>query len=632
MTISNLKANTNYEIVVTLNPIFSIESHLTNITLNNQKIGGISSTKTTILPGSSYEVTLVSNTGYDIDSVIVKVNNQIIQNAFDEITNKVTLNDVNGNIDITASAIISSGITTYTISKSLSHVTMDNSSKKINEGDSYNSSIVATNGYTLQSVKVTMGGTTIQDAYSDGNIHIENVSGNIKVVGKATQTLNPEPETQATAIIDVSPDYFADDINEVITIGQPWEYIFDIPTYTNGELVLPAYEYVSHSLTMTNGGTIQRDGNRFYTNNVTGNITGEIIYKVVDNAVYGYIQIGVWGALGIDDNLKHSSYHSAFSIKGDPGHTATIDYVEDGYTLTGSFVQAFRNAHFSKGIYTMDSDDMISREYVANGSLEWNPTTRKLIVKKPFFRTLNDYGIEAQASIRICMGVNSKSNHPPMQSRIEFLREVGTPSYYHITPNTIGIETNWNDPYYEIESGEETPMDNLGISRTANIPYGQTYTQNGVEGYYIIPYTTDYILDTSKGNKGITVLDIRTGLSIPFTFTPNSSYIHSNILTIPNVNKPMIISYHCKPNPSVTTAKLEYQGNNIPYPHQAGTDYVENIFKGGTWVHEFEGNIASIDLWMYGDYTPNTSNISFTNNILTVSNITGNIRANVTFK
>ncbi len=638
MTISNLRSGWIYGIEVDIDPMFNITSQLSKVSLTNQKIGGVRSDATIILPGSSYEVTLVPDTGYDISTVQVTVNGEIKHNVFDELTNKIQLSNVRGDIKIIANAVTSSGITTYTVTKSLSNVIMGNGTKKVNDGESYTSTLNARSGYTLQTVNVTMGGTPVQNAYNNGYVHIEEVQGDIAITSKATKTLppSPEPSTAATAVIFINPEHFADTINESITIGQPWEHTFEIPTFvnTNAE-VLPAYEYVSNTLTMANGGTIQRDGNRFYTNNVTGNITGEITYKVVDNAVYGYIYIGVWGAYGTDDDRTPTHWYNSFSMRGNPGHTATFDYVEDGYTLDGSFVQACRNPHFSGGTYTMDSGDITSREYVANGSLDWNPTTRKLTVKKPFFRTLNEeYGFEKQIHVRVCMGVNSKTPHPPMQSRIEFLCEVGSKKLYTIDGDTgeITISIDHRDPHEESQSFEGS-MYNWGLSRNANIPYGQAYTQRGVEGYYIIPYT-GYVLDNSKGTKGITVIDNLTGQGVPFTFTPNQ-YIHQNVLTINNVVKPLIISFHCKPDPSITTAKLEFQGENIPGPSGVGPEVVENVSIGDTWSHSFnEGTVDTIELWMYGDYSPDndTSHISYVNKTLIVSNITGNIGANVTFK
>jgi len=122
----------------------------------------------------------------------------------------------------------------------------------------------------------------------------------------------------------------------------------------------------------------------------------------------------------------------------------------------------------------MDSGDVTSREYVANGSLDWNPTTRKLTVKKPFFRTLNEeYGFEKQIHVRVCMGVNSKTPHPPMKSRIEFLCEVGSKKLYTINGETGEITASiiYRDPYEESQSFEGS-MYNWGLSRNANIPYG----------------------------------------------------------------------------------------------------------------------------------------------------------------
>lgn len=70
--------------------------------------------------------------------------------------------------------------TTYTITNNLTNVTINNSSSSINEGSSYSATLTANSGYALGTVTVTMGGNDITaSAYSNGNINISSVTGNI---------------------------------------------------------------------------------------------------------------------------------------------------------------------------------------------------------------------------------------------------------------------------------------------------------------------------------------------------------------------------------------------------------------------------------------------------------------------
>ena len=453
-----------------------------------------------------------------------------------------------------------------------------------------------------------MGGTLTP---VEGNtITIPSVSDNVVITGTVTQDVI----AQNTAVILVNPEYFADKINEAVTIGQPWSHTFEIPEYYEGNTPLPAYEYVSHSISMEGGGTIIRDGNRFYTDNVTGNITGTITYKLVDNVQYGHINIGVYEGEGRDDNsLREEGYHSSsFTITGKQGNSATVTTINNGWTLKNSFIQASRNPHFENGAYTLTSGDTVSEECVAN-NLTWK--NGKLTVTKPFFLTRDSNGIEQWCYMMIVLQPDAQ-NHPSdfkMNGYIEFTMPIGSTNHYHITSDgTITSIKDWNNPTYEIQSNDSNDFDVFGWCRPASFAYGETYRQTGSRYYHLIP-DTGYVLDH------ITVLDKRDGTPVPHTFT-RGNLVTQNILTVPNVKVPLLITSHCKPDPQITTAKFRLKD---------GSKHTENITIGGDWTHEFSDTVTSIDLWMYGDN--GTSTIQFSDNTIEVLNVTGNIRANVSY-
>ena len=71
-------------------------------------------------------------------------------------------------------------VTTYTITNNLSHATNSNNLSSITEGSSYTATIQISAGYTLDVIRITMGETDITNTvYSNGNISIPNVTGNI---------------------------------------------------------------------------------------------------------------------------------------------------------------------------------------------------------------------------------------------------------------------------------------------------------------------------------------------------------------------------------------------------------------------------------------------------------------------
>ena len=77
-------------------------------------------------------------------------------------------------------------VTTYTITNSLTNVINSNTTSKIEENTSYVANLTPADGYTLDSISVTMGGTDVTSAvYSDGAINISSVTGNIVIIATA---------------------------------------------------------------------------------------------------------------------------------------------------------------------------------------------------------------------------------------------------------------------------------------------------------------------------------------------------------------------------------------------------------------------------------------------------------------
>ena len=96
---------------------------------------------------------------------------------------KYTLSeDDNGNITAT--------IIKFSITNKLTNVSNNNSAIQVDYGSSYSATITANSGYEINSLSITMGGVDITSTvYSNGQINISSVTGNIIITATAIQTL-----------------------------------------------------------------------------------------------------------------------------------------------------------------------------------------------------------------------------------------------------------------------------------------------------------------------------------------------------------------------------------------------------------------------------------------------------------
>jgi len=73
----------------------------------------------------------------------------------------------------------------YSVTKNLTNCTVSNSATQVVAGGSYSATITANNGYTLDSVSVTMGGSAV--SVSGGVISIASVTGDIVITAVASE-------------------------------------------------------------------------------------------------------------------------------------------------------------------------------------------------------------------------------------------------------------------------------------------------------------------------------------------------------------------------------------------------------------------------------------------------------------
>ena len=123
--------------------------------------------------------------GGTVDSVTVTMGGtNITSSAWKPSTSTIEIGSVTGNVVITASS--ASSVTRYSVTNNLTNVTNTNNNVSVAEGSTYTGVINPSEGYTVGTVTVTMGGTDITSTAYNSTTHtitIGNVNGNITITG-----------------------------------------------------------------------------------------------------------------------------------------------------------------------------------------------------------------------------------------------------------------------------------------------------------------------------------------------------------------------------------------------------------------------------------------------------------------
>lgn len=269
---------------------YAVTNNLTNVTSNNSAVSAND--------GSEYAATLSPTEGYHFDGVEVMMGGVDITNiAYND--GQITIDSVNGAIVITASAIIN----TYSITNNLTRVTSSNPATSVTHGHTYFATIAAEEGYTLGSVNIMMGGVNVTSTtYSDGNINIAKVTGDIEVIASASL----DTYSIVNSLVHTTSD------NAATSVGHGEPYVATISSEEG---------YDTPSITVTMGGfnvTSQVvSGNVITIDSVTGdiNITATAILK----------------SFTITNNLTHvTNSNSGATIRYGSSYVAIIS-PETGY-------------------------------------------------------------------------------------------------------------------------------------------------------------------------------------------------------------------------------------------------------------------------------------------------------------
>lgn len=140
----------------------------------------------TVNEGESYSTTLSAEEGYVLSEVSVTMGGvDITAKCYSN--GNIYIAFVTGNIVITATAV-ESAVTTYAITSNLVNVTSNNKAVSAEENASYSATLTAADGYELDAVTVTMGGSDVTSTvYADGVITIPAVTGNVVITATASE-------------------------------------------------------------------------------------------------------------------------------------------------------------------------------------------------------------------------------------------------------------------------------------------------------------------------------------------------------------------------------------------------------------------------------------------------------------
>lgn len=153
-----------------------------------KKLDGViaSNSATSVVDGAYYVCNLTAHDGYTLDGAEVSVamgGMDITSTAYSN--GVINIASVTGDVDIT---VVAREILIYSVTNNLTGVTNSNDQTEVSEGGSYSAILTIVDGYTLNSLVITMGGVDITDTvYGDGYVNIFEVTGDIVItaIGEA---------------------------------------------------------------------------------------------------------------------------------------------------------------------------------------------------------------------------------------------------------------------------------------------------------------------------------------------------------------------------------------------------------------------------------------------------------------
>lgn len=181
ITVSNVTGDLDITVVATLIPTsYRVTALLSHATLSNNA--------TSIQEGQTYTTTVIPDTGYEISYVSVYMNGSLVQNAFDDTTNTITVANVTGELGINVTATESATVTHSITLTTDSHVSGNGIAPiSVDDGDSYTNTLTVDSGFEMESISVYMGSTDITSTTytsATGVISIASVTDDVVITAR----------------------------------------------------------------------------------------------------------------------------------------------------------------------------------------------------------------------------------------------------------------------------------------------------------------------------------------------------------------------------------------------------------------------------------------------------------------
>ena len=241
----------------------------------------------------------------------------------------------------------------YTVTNNLTNCTNSNSATTITENSSYSAIITANNGYTLENITITMGGNDITStAYSNGNINITSVTGNVIITGTATQNTTP-----TKTLTSISATYSGG----TVAVGTLLDDL-------KANLVVTA-NYSDSTNSSVSGYTLSgsiAEGSNTITVTYQGKTTTFIVTGVAESS--GNNILGELHSYRLNDAVTAPMYNvdrvgNDYTITKNPDYTASTGFqsgrligeanIESGKTYKLSFTEKIANGIYLYGIDTL---------------------------------------------------------------------------------------------------------------------------------------------------------------------------------------------------------------------------------------------------------------------------------------
>ena len=317
---------------------YTITKNLTNCTISNST--------SSISQNASYSATISANSGYTLGNVTITMGGaNITSTAYSN--GNISISSVTGNIVITASATATQVVpTTYTITNTLTNVTNSNSATSVNENAPYTATLTADDGYTLDTPVITMGGNDITSTvYSNGNINISNVTGNIIITCSATQNSSSGNDAVLlhswnlageTTTDDKDQTVYADLTNNFNLIMQSNTKLGNDRFYSNGGgLLLEKTD--SFTLVLSNVKSKNAYVKDLFNTGISGgmNVWGNSSvspvtkgrFKLIKGTAYGNYDLkGEYYATEKDGTLTSMVFDKTATIDANNSHTIKVTY------------------------------------------------------------------------------------------------------------------------------------------------------------------------------------------------------------------------------------------------------------------------------------------------------------------